>query len=305
MTPPHTIATPIPQAAVAPNTTWRDCLELTKPGLSLLSVLTALAGYFAARPEVALRPLLALAVGTTLCAGGAAALNQFMEADTDARMRRTRDRPLPAGRLPSGAAFVLGTGLCFIGVALLLSLVNGLAAACAGLTIITYLALYTPAKRTSRWSTEIGAVAGAFPPLIGWAAAENALGPLGWILFGVLLLWQIPHFMAIAWLCRDDYAAAGFPMLAVRDSGGRSVASYAFVATLLLGALGFAPVMLGFCTWAYGAAAALLGGWFARVAWQFVRGEKTASAARRLFLVSIIHLPLLLGALVADRLLFR
>ncbi|HLP01876.1 MAG TPA: heme o synthase [Opitutaceae bacterium] len=305
MTPPQSIAASLPRAAVAPSTPWRDCLELTKPGLSLLSVLTALAGYFAARPEIALRTLLALALGTTLCAGGAAALNQFLEADTDARMRRTRERPLPAGRLPSGAAFVLGTGLCFVGVALLLSLVNGLAAACAGLTIITYLALYTPAKRTSRWSTEIGAVAGAFPPLIGWTAAENALGPLGWILFGVLLFWQIPHFMAIAWLCRDDYAAAGFPMLAVRDSGGRRVARYAFVAALLLGALGLAPAALGLSSWAYGAAATLLGGWFAQVAWRFMRGEKTASAARRLFFVSIIDLPLLLGALVADRVLFH
>ncbi|MFT3828923.1 MAG: heme o synthase [Opitutaceae bacterium] len=302
---PQSIAAPLPQAPSASASTWRDYLELTKPGLSLLSVLTALAGYFAARPEIALRPLLALALGTTFCAGGAAALNQFLEADTDARMRRTQERPLPAGRLPNGAAFVLGTGLSFVGVALLLSLVNGLAAACAGLTIVTYLALYTPAKRTSRWSTEIGAVAGALPPLIGWTAAENAFGPLGWILFGVLLLWQIPHFMAIAWLCRDDYAAAGFPMLAVRDARGGRVAWYAFLSTLLLGSLGVVPAVLGLATWTFGAAAALLGVWFAQVAWRFVRGEKTASAARRLFFVSIIHLPLLLGALVTDRLLFR
>ncbi len=303
MTTPQTIVTPLPRTAL-PVAAWRDHLELTKPGLSLMSVLTALAGYFAARPELAARPLLALAAGTTCCAGGAAALNQFLETETDARMRRTRERPLPAGRLPTGAAFVLGAGLCFLGLALLFALVNGPAAACAALTIVTYLALYTPAKCTSRWSTEIGAVAGAFPPLIGWTAAEATIAPLGWILFGVLLLWQIPHFMAIAWLCRDDYAAAGFPMLAVRDPGGRRVAGYAFTATLLLAALGLVPAVLGLCTWAYGAVAAALGGWFTQVAWRFVQAAKTAAAARRLFLVSILHLPLLLGALVADRLLF-
>jgi protoheme IX farnesyltransferase len=304
MIPPHPVAYTLPHAA-APSTAFRDYLELTKPGLSLLSVMTTLAGYFAARPEFAVGRLLALTVGTTLCAGGAAALNQFFEWETDARMRRTRDRPLPAGRLATGAAFVLGSGFCFFGVALLLAQVNGLAALFAGLTIITYLALYTPAKRVSRWSTEIGAVAGAFPPLIGWAAAAGHISALGWILFGVLLLWQIPHFMAIAWLHRADYAAAGFPMLAVRDPAGGRVATWSLVNTLALVALSVVPVVLGFCTWAYGTVAVLLGCWFVRLALGFVRRDRSGPTVRRLFFGSIVYLPLLLGALVLDRLLLR
>lgn len=305
MTPSVPAAAPFPRGIASRSAAISDYFELLKPGLSLLSVLTTLAGYFAARPDSGVGRVLILAVATMCCAGGAAALNQFLEVDTDARMRRTRERPLPSGRLPTGSAFVLGAGLSFVGTALLLAQVSRLAALFAALTIGTYLALYTPAKRRSRWSTEIGAVAGAFPPLIGWAAAEGAISALGWVLFGVLVLWQLPHFMAIAWLCREDYTAAGFPMLAVRDPGGRRVAAYALLTTIALVTLSVAPSLLGLCTWAYGASALLIGGWFVAQAWRFARAEHPASAARRLFFGSILYLPLLLGALVLDRLLLR
>ena len=304
--------TPIPAATAQPSAltpartaTVSDYFELVKPGLSLLSVLTTLAGYAAARPEFGFTRFLALAVGTAMAAAGAAALNQFLEIDTDARMHRTQDRPLPSGRVTDGSAFVLGIGLGFGGVALLLAQVNGLAAFFAGLTIITYLFLYTPAKRTSRWSTEIGAVAGAFPPLIGWTAGAGTLSALGWILFGLLLLWQIPHFMAIAWLYRNDYAAVEFPMLAVRDPAGGKVAAWSLVNTLLLVGLSLLPAVMGFCTWIYGGVAAVLGVAFLVLAVRLVRPDGRTQAARQLFFGSIAYLPLLLGALVLDRLFLR
>ncbi len=297
---------PAPRALTAVSAaSVSDYFELVKPGLSLLSVLTALAGYGAARPDSGAGRFLALSIGTALAAGGAAALNQFLEVETDARMNRTKNRPLPAGRVADGSAFVLGVGLSFGGVALLLTQVNGLAALFAGLTIATYLFLYTPAKRTSRWSTEIGAVAGAFPPLIGWTAGAGTLSAPGWVLFGLLLFWQIPHFMAIAWLYRHDYAAVGFPMLAVRDPAGGKVAAWSLANTILLTALSLLPAVLGICTWAYGAVAAALGGAFIVLAVGFVRTDGRTRAARRLFFGSILYLPLLLGALVADRLFLR
>jgi protoheme IX farnesyltransferase len=296
-------------AGAAARAAFSDYLELTKPRLSLLSVLTALVGYLAALPGLSGVEgpvcsgwtLLAVLVGTALAAGGVAALNQWLEADTDARMSRTRDRPIPSGKVTTGSAFVLGWSLCAAGLALLFAEVNGLSAGFALATMICYLAIYTPAKRWSRWSTEVGAVAGALPPLIGWTAAEGRVSTLGGILFTVLLLWQIPHFMAIAWTYRRDYAAVSFPMLPVRDAGGAKVAGWSFACTLILVAVTLLPVELGYCGAAYGLVAAGLGGWFLWRAGGFLRPAGREAAARRLFFASIIYLPLLLAALVVDR----
>ena len=180
--------------AVAPVARFRDYVELTKPRLSLLSVLTALVGYLAARPPSAPMKLLFVIIGTSLAAGGVAALNQWLEADTDAQMKRTADRPIPTGKVAPGSAFVLGMLMCIAALFLLFAMVHPLAAMFTLLTIFSYLGWYTPAKKWSMWSTEIGALAGAFPPLIGWAAAEGRVTTLGWILFGVLFFWQIPHY---------------------------------------------------------------------------------------------------------------
>jgi heme o synthase len=289
-------------SAAATHTEFSDYLELTKPRLSLLSVLTALVGYLAALPERSPWTLLPLLLGTALSAGGVAALNQWLEADTDARMRRTRDRPIPSGRVSTGSAFVLGWGLCLGGLALLFAKVNSLSAAFALATMVCYLALYTPSKRWSRWSTEIGAVAGALPPLIGWAAAEGRVSALGWILFGLLFFWQIPHFMAIAWTYRQDYATVNFPMLAVRDASGSRVAAWSFVCAAILVVVTLLPAWLGFCGKAYGLAAAVLGAWFLWKAAAFLRPAGREQSARRLFLASILYLPLVLAVLVIDRL---
>jgi protoheme IX farnesyltransferase len=284
-----------------PAASFADYLELTKPRLSFLSVLTTLVGYLAALPSRSPWTLLPLVIGTGLSAGGVAALNQWMEAETDARMNRTCDRPIPSGRVTTGSAFVLGWSLCLAGLAILLSEVNAPSAAFALATMVCYLALYTPAKRWSRWSTEIGAVAGALPPLIGWTAAEGRVSMLGWILFAVLFFWQMPHFMAIAWMYRKDYTAVGFPMLAVRDISGAKVAAWSLGCTALLVIVTLLPVCFGADSKAYGVAAGILGIWFLLKAVAFMRPVQRELTARRLFFASLIYLPLILGALVVDR----
>jgi protoheme IX farnesyltransferase len=282
-----------------------DYLELTKPRLSLLSVLTALVGYFAARPEFDAERIGFLALGTSLAAGGVASLNQWMESDTDSRMHRTALRPIPTGKIPGGSAFVLGWLMCIAALMVIFALVGRLAALFTLLTIASYLGWYTPAKRSSRWSTEIGAVAGAFPPLIGWSAAEGGVSALGWILFGVLFFWQIPHFMAIAWTYRRDYAAVNFPMLPVRDEAGGRVALWSFAATFALVVVSVLPAFLGLDSAWYAAAALAAGVWFLWRAAAFLRPGLRDAAARRLFMFSLAYLPLVLGLLVADRLLIR
>jgi protoheme IX farnesyltransferase len=280
-----------------------DYLELTKPRLSMLSVLTALVGYAVERPFGGAVPLLWVLLGTSLAAGGVATLNQWMEVDTDAQMKRTAERPIPAGRVATGSAFVLGSLMCVLALMLIFAKVGDLATLFALLTIVAYLGWYTPAKRTSRWSTEIGALAGALPPLIGNAAAAGRITSLGWILFGVMFFWQIPHFMAVAWTYRGDYAAVHFPMLPVRDASGRRVAAWAFIAALLLVGLSLLPPVLGLADSWYCVAAVAAGAWMLWRAAVFLRDSGRDLAARKLFLASIGYLPLVLAALVADRML--
>ena len=268
----------------------------------MLSVITAIVGYLIVDVPWDWMHFIATVIGTSACAGGVAALNQWMERDTDAKMERTADRPIPSGKVPDGAAFVLGWGLCLGGLALLFAFASALAATFALATIISYLAWYTPAKRTSRWSTEIGAVAGAFPPLIGYSAAHGGIEPLGWVLSGVLLFWQIPHFMAIAWIYREDYSAVDFPMLPVRDKSGGAVARWSLINTVALVIVTALPTYLGEATWIYFSGTMLLGLWFMSRAIQFLNPTTLDSCAKKLFSASIGWLPLQLGLLVIDRL---
>jgi len=288
-------------AEPAAPATFRDYLELTKPRLSLLSVLTALVGYLAARPPFQPLQLAFVLLGTSLAAGGVAALNQWLEHDTDARMKRTSDRPIPAGRVATGSAFVMGMLMCIGALFLLFAKVHPLAALFTLLTIFFYLGWYTPWKKWTRWSIEVGAIAGAFPPLIGWAAGEGRVSALGWILFGILFFWQIPHFMALAWTHRNDYSAVRFPMLPPNDSDGRRVAAWSLFNTVALVIVSLLPMAMGFASRAYGIAAAACGLWFWWRALAFLRTKERDAEARKLFLASIAYLPLVLAALVADR----
>ncbi len=290
-----------------PRATWRHYLELTKPRLSFMSVITAMVGYLAAVPYSYwdLQRTLLVVLGTALCAGGVAALNMWMEGDTDAKMERTAGRPIPTGVIQPGSAFVVGWLMCIAGLMLLFKLVNGTSALIALGTIVAYLAIYTPAKRWSRWNTELGAISGALPPLIGWAAAGRSNPGLGWSLFAIMFAWQMPHFFALAWTYRRDYAAAGMPMRSVVDPSGNGLARWTFFWTVLLTAASLLPTLLGYCSWYYFAATVVLDLWFLRSAFVFLDPARRDPEARRLFRISITYLPLLLALLVADRMVFK
>ncbi len=303
MTSPAPASTPVTPGPARGG--WRDYLELTKPRLSMLSVSTAMLGYMAAVPFLEWARVGWVVLGTALCAGGVAAINQYMERDTDALMKRTAGRPLPAGTVPPGSAFVIGWAMIAIGLAVLFKLVNGMSAFLGLATVVAYLSIYTPAKRWSRWSTEIGAISGALPPMIGWAAAGRTNPELGWALFAILYTWQMPHFFSLAWTYRQDYAAAHMPMLSVVDPSGRKVARRSLIWTVLLAVAGVSPTLLGYCTWYYFAFAAALGLWILKHAIAFLNPERREVEARRLFYVTLAYLPLLLGLLVADRLYFK
>lgn len=286
------------------KTTLRGCLELTKPRLSLLSVITALVGFLAARPESAWWGMFHVVLGTALAAGGAAALNQWYERKTDARMNRTMDRPIPTGIVSPPAAFVWGVLLASAGVLHLLFRVNAASALLAAATVGIYVWIYTPLKRTSGLSLEVGALAGALPPLIGWAAAEGGISTLGWILFGILFLWQGPHFLAIAWMCREDYAAVRFPMLTVVDKTGDRAARHALRYCIALLAVSILPYPLGLTSLFYSIPALLLGLYFVWKTWLFRGDGDRDLTARSLFHASISYLPAVLAFLVLDRWLF-
>ncbi len=275
--------------------------ELTKPRLSLLSVITALAGYLAANPVRDAGKLIALVIGTSLAAGGAAALNQWLERDLDARMARTRTRPLPMGQISLVGALLWGLVLSYTGTWLLFKYVNGLSALLGVATIVSYILVYTPLKTRTPWCTHMGAIPGALPPLIGWAAATGTVSGLGWVLFGVLFAWQIPHFMAIAWTYRRDYAQAAMPMITVVEPSGRRAAREAFFFSVLLLGVSVWPVFLGQVGWFYGSVALVCGVYMIMRAWSFLKATSKDRAARKLFFASIFYLPPVLAALVIDQ----
>ena len=284
------------------STIVADYVALTKPRLNFLVVASSAAAYYlgaGGRPDAG---AMALAVaGTALVAGGAAALNQVLERDTDALMRRTRLRPLPDGRVTPADARVFGLVLALAGLALLASRTNLLAAALALVTLLVYLAVYTPMKRRSPVATLIGAVPGALPPLIGWAAAHGSLARGGVSLFAIVFLWQIPHFMAIAWLYRDDYRKAGFPMLPVLEPDGRRTGRQALIYSAALLPVSALPTLVHVSGLAYLAVAVALGIGFVWLAWRFAAMRSDASA-RHLFFASITYLPLIWIAMMVDKL---
>ena len=279
-----------------------DYVTLAKPRLNLLVLVTTAAGLYLASPDgVALPLLLHTLIGTALVAGGAAALNQVWERDTDALMRRTRTRPVASGRLPAAEGLWFGIGLSAAGLVEFAIWVNPISAAMAALTLGSYVLVYTPLKRRTSLATLVGAVPGALPIVIGWVAAAGSLTLPAFVLFGIAFFWQMPHFLAIAWLYRDEYAAAGIPLLPVLEPDGRRTGRQTLLYSAALWPVSLMPPLVGLAGGFYLAVAMPLGLTLIALSAHFAR-DRSTPAARRLFLFSITYLPLLWGALVADRL---
>lgn len=277
-----------------------DYISLTKPRLNFLVVLTSAAGYYlgvTGAPN--LTQMAQTVVGTALVAGGSAVLNQVYERDTDARMRRTRLRPLPDHRVAPTEATIYGLVLSLVGVGILAVSTNWVAATLAAATLAIYLVVYTPMKRTSHLSTLVGAVPGALPAVIGWSAARGDIAIGGWTLFAIVFLWQIPHFMAIAWMYREDYRAAGFPMLPVVEPDGQRTGQQALLYAAALLPVSIGPTVVGVAGWVYFWLALVLGIVLLVLSARFAR-ERSERAARILFFASIIYLPLIWAVMVLD-----
>lgn len=278
----------------------RPYYELTKPGIAGFVMITAGASYHVAaggRPD--LMPVLHTLIGVGLATGGALALNQYVERDLDARMKRTRSRPIPSGRVRPGQALAWGLALLAIGVTWLLLALAWLPAFLTALSAALYILLYTPLKRRSYLATLVGAVPGALPGLIGWSAATNGLSLGGWVLSGIFFLWQLPHVLALAWLLREDYRKVGFFLSPPTDPAGRRIGRHMVYHSISLLLLSVVPTLLGITGWIYGVGAlALSTAMLATCAAAAM--DMSLPRARRVFLASILYQPLLLGLLLLD-----
>jgi len=279
-----------------------DYWTLTKPEVNFLVVGSALAGFdVGSRGPLDWTRLAHTLLGTLLVASGTGTLNQFIERHQDARMRRTANRPLPSGRMTPSHALAFGVLLSLAGGLELLLAVNALASALALATLASYLLLYTPLKRVTPLCTLVGAFPGAMPPLIGWAAARGSLAPEAWVLYAVLFLWQFPHFLAIAWMYREDYTRAGLKMLPERDvEQGRFTRREIFAFTLALVPVTLIPAFLGHAGMLYLAGTLALGLGFLAFGAQLAFSRSNA-LARRLVLASVVYLPLVLALLMIDK----
>jgi len=288
----------------------RDYIDLTKPRITWLILMSTGIGYFFGLAgtggwseflqHLGMLRLFHTMLGTGLIASGTAALNQWIEREADARMRRTADRPLPSGRLASGPALAFGVALSVGGFADLFLGVNPLAAWIGAFTLASYLFFYTPLKQRTWWSTTVGAIPGAMPPVIGYAASAGKLTPECWVLAAILFLWQFPHFYSIAWMYKEDYARAGIRMLPVVEPDGRSTARQIVLFGLALIPVSLVPGMLGMAGRIYLAGALLLGLWFLSAGVRVAR-QRTLARARAVLLTSVVYLPFLYGLMLLDR----
>ncbi len=275
--------------------------DLLKARLTSLVLVTTAVGFYAGWRGAMNWPLLLNTLaGTGLVAGGASALNQLLERDYDAKMRRTQNRPLPSGRLQPATVAIFGGVSSVAGLIYLALAVNLLASVLGAITLISYVFIYTPLKRVTWLNTAVGAIPGALPPLMGWAAARNELSGEAWTLFAILAFWQLPHFFAIAWIYREDYAKAGFVMLPNVDASGQHTGQHTVSNALALLIVSLCPFLFRMTGTLYLAGAIILGAGFLFCAIQFSR-QLTLRRARQLFLASIIYLPLLLALMVFDK----
>jgi heme o synthase len=280
---------------------FADLVALAKPRVVVMVLVTTAVGYYAGLTGAPEWPrLLHLVLGTLLAAGGTLALNQYWERDVDARMERTRTRPLPDGRLMPLEALLFGAGLTLVGVLYLGAAVNALAAAVTAAIVVLYLFAYTPLKVRSPFCTLVGAIPGALPPVTGWVAARDDFGAGAWVLFGILFLWQVPHTLAIARLYQEDYARAGVRLLPVIDGDGRSTERQIVTGCLALLVVSLLPTLTGLAGAVYFAGALLLGLAFVCLgAWQAL--SPSAAGARRVLFASLLYLPALLALLAWDK----
>jgi protoheme IX farnesyltransferase len=296
------VSSVVAPSGVKPTYRAGDFVTLTKPRLNFLVLITTLAGMYLGAPEgVPLAILVHGLLGTALVAGGAAALNQVWERETDSLMRRTRLRPIAGGRLRIADGTWFGVLLAGTGLVELTWEVNTLSAAVAAATLVSYVLVYTPLKKRTSLATLIGAVPGALPPVIGWAAATGTISTPAIVLFGIVFLWQMPHFLAIAWLYRDDYEHAGIPLLPVLEPDGRRTGQQALLYAAALWPVSLLPAVVGIADAPYSIVATVLGFGLIALSALFAR-NRTTKTARHLFLYSITYLPLLWAALVIDRL---
>ena len=289
---------------IASSNVFFDYWELTKPEINFLIAITVAAGFWLGSPSALSHfpwmPFLHTLLSTVLVASGAATLNQLIELRYDARMRRTARRPLASGRIAPSHALWFGVLLSFLGVVYLAISANAFASFLAALTLLSYLFLYTPLKRTTPLCTLVGAIPGAGPPLIGWAAARGHLDPAAWVLFAIVFLWQFPHFTSIAWMYREDYARAGYLVLPLADNRNRLVIWQAVVAPAILFLVALIPTIVPLSGLLYFEGAVLTGGIFLYYSARFAV-RRTNLAARQLLLVSIFYLPAVFALLVLDK----
>jgi protoheme IX farnesyltransferase len=279
----------------------RDFLVLIKLRLNLLALLTTLASfYLASSGPLEISLMLFTLLGTTAVAAGSGALNQWLEVEQDSKMKRTEHRPLPAGRMGAWQALILGVSLSLLGEALLFWRVNDLTAYLGLAALISYVAVYTPLKKVTSLCTLVGAVPGALPPLMGWTAVRDSIGVEGWVLFAILFLWQMPHFLAIGWMYRDDYERAGFPMLSVLDQGGHATGWMAVIYSAALLPVALLPALFHLSGLVYFWTALGLGLAFLGVSLNMAF-RKSLQSARWLFLASLVYLTVLFIVMVADR----
>jgi heme o synthase len=292
----------LPGGPVAQTRRWvADVSELCKARITLMVLVTTLVGFlFGWHGAVDLVYLFHTLAGTALAAAGASALNQVFEVELDGRMRRTRNRPLPGRRMSLDEGLVIGIVSSAGGILWLSVATNIYAALLCAATIGIYVFVYTPLKRVTTLNTLVGAIPGALPPVIGWTAARGEPGFESWILFAILFLWQMPHFLSISWLYREDYKRAGFVMLSGADPGCRMTGRQSLLYTMALLSVSFLPVMLNLTSVWYLPVAILMGVYFFWMALQFAIAG-TERAAKRLFIASIIYLPVTLGALAFAR----
>ena len=279
-----------------------DYISLTKPEITFLVTISALGGYLlGVETAVDASSLLGLLVGVALSSSGGAALNLFLEREKDSYMKRTSNRPLPAGRIRPGFALLLGLLCSFFGLLLLAVYTNWLTCVLAASTILLYVLLYTPLKQHTRYNTLVGTIPGALPALGGWTAATGSFGIGGWIMFGILVLWQLPHFFALAWMYRKDYGRADFKMLPVVEPDGRSTATQMLLASVVLLLLSITPTLLGMTGIVYLVGVLLVSAWMLYTSVLFYH-EMTNTAARRVLKASILHIPMLVLMIFIERL---